>query len=335
MTREHIEDFLAPGVQPYRVPDMFNINALVPLPWAASPDPPYLHSELTESMHYLLPPISQRQTTLDAAEDSGWPEGREPAPLPSMPPLPLGDDFDGDEGDDSDDGDPEHASDLHPSGLLGFHRTVAPTIEIARAALKDLDTEFYEQHGKRRVERQLNPWTRSRMLCMRGFLNFYVHKELSETYGHWGASSVQAALMMMRGRYCARVLRRMTRHYIETREILAVNPYGGWTVSALCDQDLCHDLQCHLVELGTNITAEKIVQFLSQPEVMERHELRKPISIRTARRWLVFLGYRYRHEIRGQYVDGHEREDVVNYRDNHYIPKIQAVCSVVRTVYKS
>jgi hypothetical protein len=32
------------------------------------------------------------------------------------------------------------------------------------------------------------------------------------------------------------------------------------------------------------------------------------------------LGYRWREEKKGQYADGHEREDVVTYRQNIFLP---------------
>ena len=38
------------------------------------------------------------------------------------------------------------------------------------------------------------------------------------------------------------------------------------------------------------------------------------ISIRTAHRWLSALDWRYGKKKRGMYIDGHEREDVVEYR---------------------
>jgi hypothetical protein len=45
--------------------------------------------------------------------------------------------------------------------------------------------------------------------------------------------------------------------------------------------------------------------------------LSNPISIseKTCQRWLKFLGYRYRELKKGLYHDGHERDDVVQYRE--------------------
>lgn len=50
--------------------------------------------------------------------------------------------------------------------------------------------------------------------------------------------------------------------------------------------------------------------------------LKRPLSNRTARRWLVKLGYRRVELKKGTYVDGHEREDVVKYRDEEFLPRL-------------
>jgi hypothetical protein len=49
---------------------------------------------------------------------------------------------------------------------------------------------------------------------------------------------------------------------------------------------------------------------------------KQPISERTARRWLVRLGYRRTLIKKGVYMDGHERPDVVQYRTDVFLPKM-------------
>jgi hypothetical protein len=44
------------------------------------------------------------------------------------------------------------------------------------------------------------------------------------------------------------------------------------------------------------------------------------LSERTARRWLVKLGWRNTRLKKGVYMDGHEREDVREYRNNKFLP---------------
>ncbi|KAJ7503792.1 hypothetical protein B0H11DRAFT_1633428, partial [Mycena galericulata] len=63
--------------------------------------------------------------------------------------------------------------------------------------------------------------------------------------------------------------------------------------------------------------------YLARPEVMEKHEITRTISVRTPRLYRNALGYRYSQPRKGQYSDGHEREDVVYWRDKVYIPAIK------------
>jgi hypothetical protein len=48
--------------------------------------------------------------------------------------------------------------------------------------------------------------------------------------------------------------------------------------------------------------------------------VKKPICERTARRWLVKLGWRLTVLRKGVYMDGHERADVRKYRDEVFLP---------------
>src|SRR3954471_8045571 len=61
-----------------------------------------------------------------------------------------------------------------------------------------------------------------------------------------------------------------------------------------------------------------ITSVLEQPEVTS-------ISTATASRWLAKLGWIYGRNKKG-YVDGHEREDVVEYRMKIFLPAME-VCS--------
>ncbi|THU98763.1 hypothetical protein K435DRAFT_660226 [Dendrothele bispora CBS 962.96] len=159
---------------------------------------------------------------------------------------------------------------------------------------------------------------------MRSFLKLYTDP-LSNTYGKWRASSIQAAVSLDRGTYCARQLRILARTYILDRKVLPNNPYGRWSACLLTDEDLANEVTLYLQELGTNITAEKLVLYLSRDDVMERHSIDRIISTRTARRYLNILGYRFHEAKKGQYKDGHEREDVTIYRDTQFIPKMKSL----------
>ena len=48
--------------------------------------------------------------------------------------------------------------------------------------------------------------------------------------------------------------------------------------------------------------------------------VKNPLSERTAQRWLIKLGWRRTVVRKGVYMDGHEREDVVKYRQEVFLP---------------
>ncbi|EDR03806.1 uncharacterized protein LACBIDRAFT_306885 [Laccaria bicolor S238N-H82] len=130
---------------------------------------------------------------------------------------------------------------------------------------------------------------------------------------------------MGRGRYCARQLTALVRKFLDDRTFLPVNPYGDWNQSMLIDEDLSLDINLYLQEIGKDVSAKKVVSFLAREEVKQKHGITKAISERTARRYLNALGYRFRTAKKGQYADGHEREDVVYYRDHTFLPQWKAL----------
>ncbi|KAJ6519197.1 hypothetical protein C8R45DRAFT_918270 [Mycena sanguinolenta] len=202
---------------------------------------------------------------------------------------------------------------------------VAPDITSASAALVDMELTLRGPSrgaGGGYKSPDLSPWVHVRMEGICSHLAMYTNPK-SVTYGKWGLSVRQAAIAVGRDEYCARRFASLSREYITCRKVLPVNPYGQWKESMLADEDLASDVRDHLQELGKFITADKLVNYLSREDVMEKHGLDKKISIRTARKYLHELGYRFKVEKKGQYCDGHERDDVVYYREEVYLPTLK------------
>ncbi|KAF8156728.1 hypothetical protein B0H34DRAFT_658000, partial [Crassisporium funariophilum] len=62
------------------------------------------------------------------------------------------------------------------------------------------------------------------------------------------------------------------------------------------------------------VIASHLVQYMAQEDVRTRWKLKRDtISLATAKRWMGKLGYRWTFQPSGQFVNGHERTDVVNY----------------------
>ncbi|KAJ6592956.1 hypothetical protein B0H19DRAFT_853293, partial [Mycena capillaripes] len=73
--------------------------------------------------------------------------------------------------------------------------------------------------------------------------------------------------------------------------------------------------------IGKYIAAQDIVDYMATDEMKSRMKLKKGISLRTAQRWMKRMEYCWTKEPKGMYSDGYEREDIVNYRQNIFLPR--------------
>ena len=158
---------------------------------------------------------------------------------------------------------------------------------------------------------------RGRVVAMVTVLNLYLEESLGYS---WRRASEIAAKSERRGTNRARSVRGWVLKFVRTGELPA-HKLGGarWTV--LDDDDVAHEMKLALSERAKNgfLTASDIVDIVSSPEMQARFSRagihKASISERTARRWLCKLGWRYGRHKNGMYVDGHERQDVVEYRE--------------------
>jgi len=159
---------------------------------------------------------------------------------------------------------------------------------------------------------------RFRVVSMVGTLNLYLDKTLLYT---WRQASELASKAQGRGTSHARRIRTWIHAYLDNKSLPKDN-YGTSNNSLLADEDFAQSIQLYLLERskGGYIAAKDVVDFVAMEKMQEKiKKLRgdgaKPtISLRTAHRWLNVLNWRYGKKKRGMYIDGHEREDVVEYR---------------------
>ncbi|PIL28057.1 hypothetical protein GSI_09809 [Ganoderma sinense ZZ0214-1] len=208
-----------------------------------------------------------------------------------------------------------------------------PSLEAAHAALSAIKLILRPPRGSRangkksgigyKVPR-INPFVATRMQCIQSLLEVYTQRLGSSknprARGLWLSSSDTVRLTKGKGAWFARSLRRWTRSFINDHTALPINPYGKWTTSRLFDEDLVDEIQLHLQSIGKYVRAADIVEYLNREEVQSRLKIKKSISLSTAKRWMHKMGYRWTREKRGMYADGHERPDVVSYRQNVFIP---------------
>ncbi|KAH9924420.1 uncharacterized protein B0H18DRAFT_1119954 [Fomitopsis serialis] len=204
----------------------------------------------------------------------------------------------------------------------------APSLESAKAALADIKLLLRppRKTGYGYKDPKLDRVLQERLEGMRRLLCTYTDPQSNSRYGvragqNWISASLQVAKAEGAGPWHARVLRRRTQAYIRDRQNLPHNLYGTWARSQLDNEDFREEIFLHLQSIGEYVKAEDLVHYLDQPDVKERYGTKKTISLATAQRWMKRLGYRWMLTPRGQYVDGHERDDVVAYRQGKFLPR--------------
>ncbi|KAF9504063.1 hypothetical protein BS47DRAFT_1374427 [Hydnum rufescens UP504] len=157
------------------------------------------------------------------------------------------------------------------------------------------------------------------------FLNIYANDSVAWGNG-WIVASLVAATAAGKGQWLAQHLREWCHAYIKDSKNLLTNAYGRWNVSMLVsNEDLAQDITLHLQGLGPFISALDIVRYLDTPEIKTHLGLERSISLKTASWWMWLMQYHWGKEPKGQYVDGHEWDDVVTYRQSTFLPAWAAV----------
>lgn len=202
----------------------------------------------------------------------------------------------------------------------------APTILTAHQAYIDIQLVLRpcQNNGQGYKDLGLDLLLRTRLEWIKAFLWVYVdeNNDLPQDANgaRWIVASLRAANTAQKGPWFSQQLCEWTRAYILDWKNLPVNIYGTWNRSQLEDEDLANEIALHLQGIGKWIKAMDIVHYLDQPEVKRWHKLKKSISVATAQRWMQQMGYRWQKNPAGQFIDGHERDDVVYYRQTVFIP---------------
>jgi hypothetical protein len=147
-----------------------------------------------------------------------------------------------------------------------------------------------------------------------------------------GLSRTQASIEIARqwhegqGNWFARRVRALARHY-QIFEKLPVEKRGGSgnSRSWLHDESVKKLTLNWLTSQKTgDVTPRKLQHALNDKLFTELNITPKsPISERTARRWLIKLGWRQTVVRKGVYMAGHEREDVVDYWNKVFLPALK------------
>ncbi|KAF7344243.1 hypothetical protein MVEN_01715500 [Mycena venus] len=152
---------------------------------------------------------------------------------------------------------------------------------------------------------------------MLSFLQLYA----SDGYSEWGKSADIIAKSAGKGSWLSRRIREWAVDFIKDDENLPIAEYGKMNGSVLEDEDLAQKLHLHLQGIGKYVAAQDLVNYMATDEMKRRLNLNKGISLRTAQRWMKRMEYRWTKEPKGMYFDGHECEDVMDYRQNAFLPR--------------
>jgi hypothetical protein len=197
------------------------------------------------------------------------------------------------------------------------------TIDEVALALEDLKKISHPpQHiGRGYKDPELDVLFRNCLKGMKQFMWTYINPN-SGTMGKWQGSSLKTADNLQKGPAHAQKLCQWVREYVEDCEDLLVNPYGQWNESVI-DKDpvLAQEIHAHLQGIGKYVKAMDLVNFMDTPEMREQTGLKKRIDVSTVQRWMKKLDYCWTYTPKGQYIDGHKREDIVVYRQKIFLPR--------------
>lgn len=199
----------------------------------------------------------------------------------------------------------------------------APSVEDALESIPKLLARI-------RVSRKTGPgykYTELDLLTLARYNQMLAHLRLYATdplhLGQWKKSSITAAVANGKSQVYGLKIRRWCREFIQDNDKLPLNQYGTWNTSILhSDEDLQQLVVAHLQSVGPWFSAATLVEFLNTPSMLERMRRERPVAERTAQRWLSILGFRWKSEAKGMYSDGHEREDIVKYRQECFLPRM-------------
>ncbi|CAI2182262.1 1432_t:CDS:2 [Funneliformis geosporum] len=102
---------------------------------------------------------------------------------------------------------------------------------------------------------------------------------------------------------------------IEAAKLVFIESKHHKTVCLINDENIVKKCHTWILSQGGTTTLLKFKEFVEEKLLVNSRILKKKtIGIATAVRWLNVLGYSFQSQKQGIYYDGHERPDVIRYR---------------------
>ncbi|EUC58846.1 hypothetical protein RSOL_281530, partial [Rhizoctonia solani AG-3 Rhs1AP] len=202
-----------------------------------------------------------------------------------------------------------------PSDLMNWRPITQDNAKEMSDKLNEFIKSSFHGHGWTRVS-SLGEVVLTRVRFMVGTLNLISGMDMALTN-----ASLTAAVVFGWGEWAARQVRKWIRGYQKYGN-LPTNVYGTWNESVMEDEDLSAAIRGWMRGKGKYVQARDLIDFFGEAAAEQYSRLvnRAP-SLRTAQRWMHRMGHSWSKERRGQFADGHERDDVGHYQENVYIPK--------------
>jgi len=147
-------------------------------------------------------------------------------------------------------------------------------------------------------------------LRMKGYKRIPASKEIAQQWHEKG------------GAYFARKIRILARHYQRFEQVPAENRGGDGGCSMLNNEQVQTAARTYLMSLSTGEVTPKLFTRTLNERILPTLglALEKGLLERTGRRWLIRLGWSRTRLKKGVYMDGHERPEVKEYRNNVFLP---------------
>lgn len=169
--------------------------------------------------------------------------------------------------------------------------------------------------------------THERCEQMKHFCYTYWEMQKDESKrSKWCLASLKTAKYFRKGSYLARNLRNWVHAFIKDPEYIPEHQHKGSAGRSRIDNDnFAQELHSHLQSVGEYCTLDHLIEYVGRPAILAKLGRAKTISKATAERWMKKMNYRWTDQLKGQYADGHERDDVVRYRDHTFLPAMAAL----------
>ena len=201
----------------------------------------------------------------------------------------------------------------HTQNIHDWQARRPPSVNEAALALADLHIITRSQNTTICSDDVL----RTRLDNLNQFLAIY-------TAGKgWAKAADYTASVLGRGATCSRQLQAWAKNFSHDCSALSYHSYSNSGCNSLLDDaQFVEELRAHITDIRRHFPTQAIIDFVKKPEVVEHYHILKPITLKTARKWMSKLDFTWREAPKGTYLNGHERPNVMHYHQNIYLPAL-------------